>query len=343
MTDPKPSEHRRPTSHDVAHLAGVSRSAVSRCFTPGASIADDTRAKIMAAATQLGYRANVLARNLKSQQSQLVAILASRLDTPFRARQVKSLSRALIAQGFRPLLLTADRSDDLEPLLSSMLDYNLAGMIVTSDTPPAAVIAECGRLRVPLVLINRNPEPSGGDRIQIDTIAAAEVVFEMLHQAGACKFAVLCPEDRTYTVIGRVQAFCDLVSAKGMTCQQLPCDSQSYEAGRDAMRAHAEVLRTCDGLFATSDLLACGALDGLRLDLAMQVPKDIHVVGFDDIEQASWASYDLSTVRQNPETQARIAVEVMLYRLQTPDAPTLLKHPSLTPILRGTTGKPEII
>ncbi len=342
MTKPGQKENRRPTSHDVARVAGVSRSAVSRCFTPGASIADETRAKIMTAAAELGYRANALARNLKSQQSQLVAILASRLDTPFRARQVKHLSRALIAQGFRPLLLTAERSDDLEPLLSSMLDYNLAGMIVTSDTPPAAVIEECKRLRVPLVLINRNPEPSGGDRIELDTAAAADLVFDMLHQAGARQFAVLRPEDRTYTVLGRVQAFCDLVSAKGMTCQQLPCDNQSYDAGRDAMRQHANIFQKCDGLFATSDLLACGALDGLRLDLDMQVPRDIHVVGFDDIEQASWASYDLSTVRQDPERQAMIAVEVMLYRLQTPDAPTLLKHPPLKPILRGTTGKPEL-
>ncbi|MBU2866405.1 LacI family DNA-binding transcriptional regulator [Pacificibacter marinus] len=341
MNDHTVNEHRRPTSHDVARLAGVSRSAVSRCFTPGASIADETRAKIMTAAAELGYRTNALARNLKSQQSQLVAILASRLDTPFRARQVKYLSRALIAQGFRPLLLTAERSDDLEPLLSSMLDYNLAGMIVTSDTPPTAVIEECKRLRVPLVLINRNPEPNGGDRIELDTTAAAEVVFDILYQAGARRFAVLRPEDRTYTVMGRVHAFDALVRAKGMTCHQLPCDSQSYGAGRDAMRQYADILQTCDGLFATSDLLACGALDGLRLDLNMQVPKDIHVVGFDDIEQASWASYDLSTVRQDPEKQAGTAVEVMLYRLQMPDAPTLLKHPPLKPILRGTTGKPD--
>ncbi|WP_417271581.1 LacI family DNA-binding transcriptional regulator [Celeribacter sp.] len=336
------TEHRRPTSHDVARLAGVSRSAVSRCFTPGASIADETRDKIMAAAAQLGYRANALARNLKSQQSQLVAILASRLDTPFRARQVKYLSRALIAEGFRPLLLTAERSDDLEPLLSSMLDYNLAGMIVTSDTPPAAVIEECKRLRVPLVLINRNPEPNGGDRIELDTVAAAKAAFDILHDAGARRFAVLQPEDRTYTVIGRVHAFDALVRSKGMTCHLLPCENQSYVAGRAAAQRHADTLRDCDGLFATTDLLACGALDGLRLDFGLQVPRDMRVVGFDDIEQASWAAYDLSTVRQDPERQAGIAVEVMQFRLQMPDAPTLLKHPPLEPILRGTTGKPEL-
>jgi DNA-binding LacI/PurR family transcriptional regulator len=296
----------------------------------------------MIAANELGYRTNALARNLKSQQSQLVAILASRLDTPFRAKQVKHLSRALIAKGFRPLLLTADRRDDLEPLLSSMLDYNLAGMIVTSDTPTPAVIEECKRLRVPLVLINRNPKLTGGDRVELEPAGAAKIVFDMLHQAGARRFAVLRPEDRTYTVIGRVTAFADLVRAHGMTCHQLPCASQSYEAGRDAIRQHAEVLKQCDGLFATSDLLACGALDGLRLDLDVQVPKDIHVVGFDDIEQANWASYDLSTVQQDAESQASIAVELMMYRLQTPEAPTLLKHSPLKPILRGTTGKPKL-
>ncbi|MDD9740660.1 MULTISPECIES: LacI family DNA-binding transcriptional regulator [Marinovum] len=334
-------DHRRPTSYDVARMAGVSRSAVSRCFTPGASIADDTRAKIMEAARALGYRTNALARNLKSQRSQLVAILASRLDTPFRARQVKHLARALISEGFRPLLLTADHSDDLEPLLSSMLDYNLAGMIVTSDTPPAAVTEECQRLRVPVVLINRNPGSSGGDRIQLDPDAAAEIVFDMLHAAGARRFSVLRPKDRTFTVIGRVNSFCELVHARGMPCQVMPCDGQSFEAGRDAMRRHEATLRSCDGLFAANDLLACGALDGLRGDLGLRVPQDIAVVGFDDIEQASWASYDLSTVRQDAGTQAAMAVEAMSYRLQTPDAPTLVTHLPLHPVARGTTGKIE--
>ncbi|MDO6729076.1 LacI family DNA-binding transcriptional regulator [Marinovum sp. 2_MG-2023] len=336
------TDHRRPTSYDVARKAGVSRSAVSRCFTPGASIADETRAKIMAAAADLGYRTNALARNLKSQQSQLVAMLASRLDTPFRARQVKHLSRALISEGFRPLLLTAEGSDDLEPLLSSMLDYNLAGMIVTSDTPPAAVIEECQRLRVPVVLINRYPGPSGGDRVQLDVTAAANIVFNMLHGAGARRFAVLRPEDRTYSVLGRVNSFCELVRAHGMTCDVLPCEGQSYDAGRAAMQRHDATLRKCDGLFAANDLLACGALDGLRRDLRLRVPEDMRVVGFDDIEQAGWAAYDLCTVRQDADTQAAMAVEVMRYRLQTPDAPSLLKHPPLQAILRGTTGKTEI-
>ncbi|WP_417254983.1 LacI family DNA-binding transcriptional regulator [Celeribacter sp.] len=341
MTERRPPEHRRPTSHDVARLAGVSRSAVSRCFTPGASISEETRNRIMSAATELGYRANALARNLKSQQSQLVAILASRLDTPFRARQVKHLSRALIAEGFRPLLLTADHSDDLEPLLSSMLDYNLAGMIVTSDTPPVAVVDECKRLRVPLVLINRNPEPDGGDRIQLDTRAAAETVFDMLYTAGARRFAVLRPEDRTYTVMGRVSAFCELVRSKGLSCHQLSCDTQSYAAGRASICQHAELIQGCDGLFGTTDLLACGALDGLKHDLVLRVPEDIRVVGFDDIEQASWAPYDLSTVRQDAGAQAELAVAMMRARLQAPDAPIRREHPPLQPILRGTTGKTE--
>jgi hypothetical protein len=88
--------------------------------------------------------------------------------------------------------------------------------------------------------------------------------------------------------LGRVSAFCELVRSKGLNCHQLSCDTQSYAAGRASIRQHAELIHGCDGLFGTTDLLACGALDGLKHDLFLRVPEDIRVVGFDDIEQASW-------------------------------------------------------
>lgn len=181
------------------------------------------------------------------------------------------------------------------------------------------------------------PHPDGGDRIQLDTGAAAAIVFDMLYAAGARRFAVLSPDDRTYTVKGRVDGFRDLAFGRNLPCAVLPCDGQSYAAGRSAMTRHAAALGQCDGLFAANDLLACGALDGLRLDLGRSVPGDMALVGFDDIEQASWAAYDLSTVRQDARTQATMAVELMRNRLQNPDAPALLKHPPLDPVPRSTT------
>lgn len=332
MTGPK-----RANSFDVARLAGVSRSAVSRTFTPGASVAPETRDRVMQAAQQLGYRVNTLARGLQTRQSQLVAILASRMDTPIRARQVKLLTRALLAEGFRPLLLTAESGDDVPMLLSSMLGYQLSGMIVTSDSPPAEIIEECAALSVPVVLINRNPEIGPADRVQMDADAAGRMAFAMLHHGGARHMAALLPDDRTYTVAGRVLAFEGAAKAAGLPCDLVAIPTQSYAAGRAAISRDWDRLRSCDGLFAATDLIAIGALDGLRLDKGARVPETMQVVGFDDIEQAGWGAYDLSTIRQDVPEQVALAVSAMRARLDHPDAPFSLRTQTLTAVPRGTT------
>jgi DNA-binding LacI/PurR family transcriptional regulator len=333
------TERKRPTSFDVAQAAGVSRSAVSRAFTPGATINEKTRERVLEAASKIGYRVNALARNLQSQDSQLVAVLASRMDSPFRSKQVKLICNALIHAGYRPLLLTAEDTTDLGTLLSSMLDYCLSGMIVTSDSPPAAIIEECAALHVPVVLINRNPDLAGGDRVQIDTVQAGKLAFDMLRNAGVQRFAALIPEDKTYSVAGRVLAFQDAAHQAGASCLLIPTASQGYADGRRAIQDHWQKLSACDGLFGATDLLACGVLDGLRIDRNINVPNEMQVVGFDDIEQASWGAYDLTTIKQDLEEQVSLAVNAMRARLETPSSPMTCQFQNLTPVLRGTTRR----
>ncbi|SEK53108.1 LacI family DNA-binding transcriptional regulator [Pacificibacter marinus] len=331
------TDHKRPTSFDVARVAGVSRSAVSRAFTPGASINAQTREKIIAAAQDIGYRVNTLARNLQTQESQLVAVLASRMDSPVRARQVKLLTHALIKEGYRPLLLTAESASDVPRLLSSMLDYCLSGMIVTSDSPPDALIEECAKLQVPVVLINRDPSLAGGDRVQIDPKAAGHLAFDTLRAAGVQRFAAILPQDKTYSVAGRVLAFQAAALHAGFDCVLIPSEGQSYDAGRQAVIKHWDQISHCDGIFGATDLATCGVLDALRHDLGRSVPSDIQVLGFDDIEQASWGSYNMSSIKQDLEGQVSMAVAAMRQRLTDPDTPASLQYQTLTPVLRGTT------
>ncbi|MDA0989265.1 MAG: LacI family DNA-binding transcriptional regulator [Verrucomicrobia bacterium] len=164
MADPK---NKLPTSFDVARLAEVSRSAVSRAYTEGASIADDTRQKVFDAAERLGYRVNALARSLQGRHSNIVGLVASRIDTPLRACQIKFLAQSLLKYGFRPMLLTSENQSDVETMLNALLSYNVAGMIITSDTPPPAIIEDCCRLAIPVVLINRDANMHWGDRVQM--------------------------------------------------------------------------------------------------------------------------------------------------------------------------------
>ncbi len=332
---------RTPTSFDVAREAGVSRSTVSRAFTEGARISPEMRARVLDAAEVLGYRVNALARGLQARHSNLVGIVASRLDTPFRAVQVRSLAQGLLREGMNPLLLVADGGEDVRALIQSLLGYNVAGVIVTSDTPPPEVTQACNRASVPVVMINRGPASEGADTVCTDLEASGRAAFEMLHDSGVRRFGLLAPAQRTYSVTGRAEAFIGCCRQAGMPVMTLECDGQSHAAGRavaDAIadRAAAEGI---EGIFCATDLLALGVLDRLRHERGMDIPGLLQLVGFDDIEQAGWSAYGLSTVRQDVVDQARAAVELALERLEQPDRPFETRTFGIAKVYRATTRK----
>lgn len=334
MTD---GPRRKPTSFDVARLAGVSRSAVSRAYTPGANIATQTREKVQKAAAELGYRVNSLARGLQGRHSGIVGLVASRLDTPLRAKQVRLLAQALIREGFRPMLLTAEKPDEVGGLIDSLLGYSVAGMIVTSGTPPRALIEDCGRLGLPVVLINRAGVTSWGDRIIADVDKAGQLAFEMLQKSGATRMGCLLPRIETFSVSGRIRAFVEQSKAAGLPCEMLSAADQGYADARRAIAEQAGAVSGIDGLFCATDLMAIGTLDALRLDLGLTVPDDIQVVGFDDIEQASWGAYDLSTIRQDLKEQCDHAMTLLLERMRDINMPIRTLNQSLEPVYRSTT------
>lgn len=332
------SGHRKPTSFDVARLAGVSRSAVSRAFTPGGTIAHSTRDKVTKAASELGYRVNSLARGLQKNNSGIVGLVASRLDTPLRSRQVRLLSEALTREGLKPMLITAERPDNVDSLIESLLGYSIAGMIFTSDSPTRALIEECGRLGLPVVLVNRAGVSNWGDRVVADNEEAGRLAAQTLIESGATRLGCLVPRNGTFTVSGRAAAFLEAAEKQGFSVDVFYSADQSYGDARAEINAvGAAVMGGLDGLFCATDLIALGALDALRLDLKLTVPAQIQVLGFDDIEQASWGSYDLSTIRQDIASQTETVVRLLLERIADNSLANRVERQPLEIVLRGTT------
>ena len=143
-------------ANDVARLAGVSRSAVSRTFTPGASVAPATRERVLKAAQALNYRVNMLARGLINQRSDLVGVVVAGADNPFRAAQITALMRTIQEANLRPMMVQADPGSDMTVIVGHLLHYLVAGIVITSDTPPWEIVAECSKTAVPLVVVNRD-------------------------------------------------------------------------------------------------------------------------------------------------------------------------------------------
>ncbi|MET1413283.1 LacI family DNA-binding transcriptional regulator [Roseibium sp. HPY-6] len=336
MTD-QGSPRKQVNSFDVAKLAGVSRSAVSRTFTDGASVSEETRKKVIKAARELGYRVNVLARSLHKQKSDLVGVVAADLDNPFRAEQIDLLSQGLLERGFRPILLRGDPSADVADLIGSLLQYSVAGVIVTSDTPPEEICRECRENGVPLVVVNKSDPGAPVDRVVTDFEAGGRLAFEHLVASGCRKLAVVTPERSSFSINGRALAFEQIANDAGIPVIRIAWGAQTYEGGLEASTYVNRVRSEVDGLFCTADYLALGVLDGLRHDHGIKVPEEIQLIAYDDIVQASWRSYDMTTIVQSRRELCEITLNLLMQRLEKPELPQQVEVCGVSLKQRGTT------
>ncbi|MEZ0168055.1 LacI family DNA-binding transcriptional regulator [Microvirga sp. TS319] len=286
------------TAEDVAKLAGVSRSAVSRTFTPGASVSADVRHRVQEAAKTLGYRVNRLASSLISDQSNLVGVVGANLSLPFMARQLDELSRALLRRGLQCLLLNAAEAEQgIAPLIELILEFRVRAIVVMSGSPPSSIIDECVANGVRVILVNRQDDDIEADTIISDDIGGAHIAARRLIAAGCRRIGVVGSGARTPTQIRRRVAFMDCIREEGIEPIAWASGETTYEtglvAGRELLASH-----DLDGVFCVTDLLALGFLDGAR-GTGRRIPEDLSVIGFDDIPQSAWDPYRLTTVRQS--------------------------------------------
>lgn len=286
-------------AEDVARLAGVSRSAVSRTFTPGASVSAEVRQRVERAAQALGYRVNRLARSLISAESNLVGVVGTNLSTPFISLQLDALSRALLRRSMQCLLLNAaDAQDGIAPLIDLILEFRVRAIVIMSGTPPAAIVDECLANGVRVILIHRQTDDAATDTVVSDDAGGARLAADRLMAAGCRRPGLVISNPSSASLMRRREAFVAHMAQNGIETAVWADGPTAYQTGL----ASADFLlaQGVDGVFGVSDLLALGFLDGAR-KAGRRVPQDVSVVGFDDIPQSSWAAYGLTTVRQSPD------------------------------------------
>ncbi len=324
------------TSFDVARLAGVSRSAVSRAFTPGASISEKTREKVQKAASELGYSVNLVARGLNKQRTDLVGMIASGMSNPYRSEQIDALAKRLVHEGFRPMLFCIDEGMNEEQLLSILLNYQVSGVVITSDAPPVEICEECARMHVPLALVDRLDDLPFVDRINGDNRKGGRMAAEILIAAGRRNLVAVKPEKVGYSGRARIKAFVERAAEAGIEAKVLGVVASEYQGGMEASdyivsRRHDKL-----GIFCPSDTLALGLLDALRSRHAVRIPEELSLIGYDDIPQASWAFADLTTIKQSVTEFAKVTVDMLKARINDPEATPKNQIVDVNIVLRKT-------
>lgn len=313
------------TSHDVARAAGVSRASVSRAFATDGNISPELRSHVLQVAQDIGYSVNQIARGLNRQRSDLVGIIASRLDNPHRSAQVEALTKGIVAQGLRPLLFCIERNEPVDRILSLLLDYQVSGVIITSGSPDERIVERCATNDVPLILVDR---PDTGwdrvDRVAGDNLAGGRMVAEALQQRSRTTVIVLRPSSITFAMGERVDSLSNACEDMGLVLQTILMDGSDYDAALLAVRTfvRSKDAPPRDGsaaLFVPNDVSALGALDALR-QAGVDVPGEMGLMGYDDIPQAAWVGASLSTVRQDPEAIAAAVLTLLKRRIETPNS-----------------------
>jgi len=293
----------------VADLAGVSRAAVSRSYTPGASVSAKTRAKVLAAAEELGYQVNHLARGLIRAETGLVALIAAEINTPHRSDLLAALTERLQHAGKVALVINTDRRDgDVERALEQAVAYRTDAAVVLSGMPARSLTETCLRYGMRLVLINRDEEQAGSLLIRLEDASAGRRAFAALRAAGCRRIALATSQAGTPSLAAREQGFRAAAEEAGVAIEALALGATSYRSGVDIGTDLLTRPNRPDGVFCTTDLLACGLVDAARHRFGISVPGELSVIGFDDIEQAGWEGYALTTFRQPVAEVAERAV-----------------------------------
>lgn len=325
---------KKVTSFDVARQAGVSRAAVSRTFTPDASVSPQTREKVHKAAKELGYRINYLARSLTNQRSDLVGVVVAGFDNPFRTLQIEQIARALLARNFRPVLLPTSKGTDTSDVIGQLLHYAVSGVVVTSDAPPSSLCEECANDGVPIVLINKGDDIPLVDRVVSDDKTAGQMAATHLIEGGARRPAVIGATNVSYTARRRVEAFLARCRAMGVAADILPIEINDYQHGFEGA---AQLQGTnIDALFCVNDYLACGVIDRLNRERPLRRASPVKIIGHDDIPQANWAAYDLTTFLQPCDIQAEQAVDLLMSRMENPKLTARVEFTPVTLVRRRT-------
>ena len=312
---PKKGSVRRLTSQDVARAAGVSTSAVSRAFTPGASVAPEKRAHILQAARELGYRPNVMARAVVTRRSNVVGLILFNETNRHHPGVLLALSQAFSKIGVRIMLFLLDDVMETSAVIDHILSYQLDGVIAAAPIPHDD-LEHLTAAQVPLLFYNR-PGEGGMASVSCDHYASGVLIAKHLIAAGARRIALI----RSYE-----EAFVGNERMRGVEEELARGDAvvvAEYRGDFDYDRGVAAVLDWAtrgidnyDAVIAANDMMAIGAKDALIHKLGKRVPEDVAVAGFDGVEASRWLSHSIASVDQPIEHMAKAAVEMMALRIE---------------------------
>jgi LacI family transcriptional regulator len=295
---------KRATAQSVAIEAGVSKWTVIRAFTPGASITEASREKVLAAATRLDYRPNLLARSLATKLTHQVAVLVDDFENPHKLPFLARLTARLQHKGLVAVLINInDHYDHVHAILNAgQRQVDAIILLGTAFRDETLAERKLGRGGAPMFVLARDSQIEGVPAISCDAKLAMEEIGQHLLERGYRRPGFMYGPRTLSTALGRRRHFNAFWKReRGFAPLEIGAEHYSPAAGALAMRTYLETAppnARADVMVCENDALALGAADAIRSGFGLRVPEDIAVVGFDNTTLAASPAYSLTSYDQ---------------------------------------------
>jgi len=304
------------TSLEVAQRAGVSQSAVSRVFTPGASASQKTIDKVRKAAQELGYRPNVLARSLTTGKSRIIGLVVAYLENQFYPEVLERLSNALQRRGYHVLIFMASQTaENIDSVMQEILDYQVDGIILASVALSSDLAAACRMAQVPVILFNRGQDDGEVSAVTSANVLGGRKVADFLLAGGHDRIAHIAGWSGSSTGRDRARGFTEALASKGLAPLAIIDGKYTRAGAQTATHTLMQGPMPPDAIFVGNDHMAFAVMDTLMAHYP-DAAHGISIVGYDDVPMAAWQAYNLTTLRQPVNRMVEKTVSTLMAQIE---------------------------
>jgi LacI family transcriptional regulator len=329
---------RRPTMREVAAVADVSLSTVSRVVNGGAGVRDDLAERVRAAVEMLGYRHNLTASTLRraDRQSATIGVIFEDVSNPFFALVHRGVEDVARERGVLTLVGSSDEQPDRErELADAFMARGVDGLIIASAVHDNAYLLRERAAGVALAFVDRPPRFFDADAVVSDNVGGARTAVEHLFAAGHRRIGFLGDRPEMFTAAERFRGYREALANHGLP-EDLELVRHPRFRGVDAYQTTREMLEGKDpptALFTGQNLISMGAVRAVH---AIGCQHEVAMVGFDDIPLADVIEPGITVVAQDPDALGRSAAELLFARLDGHDGASRQVVVPTTLIERGS-------
>jgi DNA-binding LacI/PurR family transcriptional regulator len=296
---------------DVAKRAGVSPATISRVLNRARYVAPETRRRVLEVARELNFYGNEHARRLAQKRSNLYGLIISEIANPFFPEIIRGFESAALGKGLDVLLCNTEYGPDrFEAAVRKLIANQVRGVAVMTSMIDRALAEELARLRIPVVLLDQGPPGKLISTIRINYLSGVTQALKHLRELGHRDFCFVSGPQTIRSAAAYRQAYVQAAEELGLKNPAILEGNHKVEGGVAAARLIGEGSRMPTAILCGNDMTAIGVMSGLE-ELGLGVPRDVSVVGFDDVFFAQLAHPPLTTIHLAREGLGQLALELL--------------------------------